>query len=56
MRKCPRLKAQAETAVRETYRIVGEVQITHDDYTVADILRTLYRTLFIQLTSMTKTV
>ena len=27
------LKAQAETAVRETYRIVGEVQITHDDYT-----------------------
>ena len=27
------LKAQAETAVRETYRIVGEVQITHYDYT-----------------------
>jgi hypothetical protein len=27
------LKAQAETAVRETYRIVGDVQITHEDYT-----------------------
>ena len=27
------LKAQAETAVRETYRIVGEVEITHEDYT-----------------------
>ena len=27
------LKAQPETAVRETYRIVGEVQITHRDYT-----------------------
>ena len=27
------LKAQGETAVRETYRIVGEVRITHDDYT-----------------------
>ena len=26
------LKMQQETAVRETYRIVGEVQITHDDY------------------------
>ena len=27
------LKAQAETAVRETYRIVGDMQITHEDYT-----------------------
>lgn len=27
------LQAQAETAVRETYRIVGDVQITHEDYT-----------------------
>ena len=27
------LKAQAETAVRETYRIVGDVQVTHEDYT-----------------------
>ena len=26
------LKMQQETAVRETYRIVGETQITHDDY------------------------
>lgn len=26
------LKMQQETAIRETYRIVGEVQITHDDY------------------------
>ena len=25
--------AQSETAVRETYRIVGEYQVTHDDYT-----------------------
>jgi hypothetical protein len=27
------LQMQQETAVRETYRIVGEVQITHEDYT-----------------------
>jgi len=27
------LKMQTETAVRETYRIVGEVQITHADFT-----------------------
>lgn len=27
------LSAQPETAVRETYRIVGEVQVTHQDYT-----------------------
>jgi hypothetical protein len=27
------LSAQPETAVRETYRIVGEVEVTHDDYT-----------------------
>ena len=26
------VKMQQETAVRETYRIVGEAQITHDDY------------------------
>ncbi len=26
------LKMQQETAVRETYRVVGEVQITHEDY------------------------
>lgn len=27
------LSAQAETAVRETYRIVGDIQVTHADYT-----------------------
>ena len=27
------LSAQAETSVRETYRIVGDVQVTHEDYT-----------------------
>ncbi|MDA0709345.1 MAG: FAD-dependent oxidoreductase [bacterium] len=27
------LSAQPETAVRETYRIVGEVQVNHEDYT-----------------------
>jgi hypothetical protein len=27
------LSAQPETAVRETYRIVGEYQVTHEDYT-----------------------
>ncbi|MBT3602820.1 MAG: FAD-dependent oxidoreductase, partial [Candidatus Latescibacteria bacterium] len=27
------ISAQPETAVRETYRIVGEVQVTHQDYT-----------------------
>ncbi|MDP6040620.1 MAG: FAD-dependent oxidoreductase [Candidatus Latescibacteria bacterium] len=27
------ISAQPETAIRETYRIVGDVQITHDDYT-----------------------
>ncbi|HIG17164.1 MAG TPA: FAD-dependent oxidoreductase [Candidatus Handelsmanbacteria bacterium] len=27
------LSAQAETSVRETYRIVGDVQVTHQDYT-----------------------
>ncbi|NKB71654.1 MAG: FAD-dependent oxidoreductase [Candidatus Latescibacteria bacterium] len=27
------LSAQAETAVRETYRIVGDIQVTHQDYT-----------------------
>ena len=27
------ISAQPETAVRETYRIVGEIQVTHQDYT-----------------------
>ncbi|MCH2665182.1 FAD-dependent oxidoreductase [bacterium] len=33
------LRAQPETAVRETYRIVGDVQITHDDYTSGRVFK-----------------
>lgn len=31
------LSAQPETAVRETYRIVGEYQVTHEDYTTGRV-------------------